>query len=76
MATAPVRSQTLHNFTLPSFLKWGGGSSSYHQRFRRSVPPGESPAAEVESDMNESDLDSRPPRVGSRHNHRSFLCGV
>ncbi|KAK4800842.1 hypothetical protein SAY86_021329 [Trapa natans] len=76
MATAPVKSQTLHNFSLPTFLKWGGGSSSHHQRFRRSAPPGESPVAEADSDRNESDPDSRPPRVGSRHNHRSLLDGA
>lgn len=76
MATAPVKSQPLHNFSLPSFLRWGGGSNSHHQRFRRSAPPGGSPAAEADSDRNESDPDSRPPRVGSRHGHRSLPGGA
>lgn len=74
MATAPAKSQPLHNFSLPSFLRWGGGSNSHHHRFRRSAPPRESPVAETGSDRNESDPDSRHPRVGSRQSYR-FLSG-
>ncbi|KAK4794394.1 hypothetical protein SAY86_012388 [Trapa natans] len=70
MATAPPKSQPLHNFSLPSFLRWGGGSSNHHQRFRRSAPPGDSPVVEADSDRTDSDHDSRSPWVGSRHSHR------
>ncbi|RYR78196.1 hypothetical protein Ahy_A01g002926 [Arachis hypogaea] len=64
MATAPLKSQPLHNFTLP-FLKWGGTStakshhattSNNHHRFRR-------PVSDHEHD---SVSDNRLPRVGSR----------
>ncbi|OWM88355.1 hypothetical protein CDL15_Pgr003767 [Punica granatum] len=75
MATAPVKSQPLHNFSLPNFLRWGGGSNGHHPRFRRSAMAGESASAETDSDRNESDPDSRPIRAGSRHSHR-FLFGA
>ncbi|XWS38619.1 hypothetical protein CRYUN_Cryun19dG0146100 [Craigia yunnanensis] len=57
MATAPVKSQPLHNFNFP-FLKWGthgGGSSSI-----ATIDHGHSP----ESDSDHDRL--RPTRVGSR----------
>ncbi|KAK6262868.1 hypothetical protein QUC31_008684 [Theobroma cacao] len=57
MATAPVKSQPLHNFNFP-FLKWGthggGGSSTSSADHRRSP----------ESDSDHDRL--RPTRVGSR----------
>ncbi|KAE8727747.1 hypothetical protein F3Y22_tig00005377pilonHSYRG00068 [Hibiscus syriacus] len=57
MATAPVKSQPLHNFNFP-FLKWGthgGGSSSNDSADRR---------RSSESDSDHDRL--RPTRVGSR----------
>ncbi|GMI95654.1 hypothetical protein HRI_003234700 [Hibiscus trionum] len=57
MATAPVKSQPLHNFNFP-FLKWGthgGGSSSNGSADQRRSP---------ESDSDHDRL--RPTRVGSR----------
>ncbi|XWS49135.1 hypothetical protein CRYUN_Cryun13aG0137600 [Craigia yunnanensis] len=57
MATAPVKSQSLHNFNFP-FLKWGthgGGSSSTATTDHRRSP---------ESDSDHDRL--RPTRVGSR----------
>ncbi|KAK8510856.1 hypothetical protein V6N13_097578 [Hibiscus sabdariffa] len=57
MATAPVKSQPLHNFNFP-FLKWGthgGGSSSNGSVDHRRSP---------ESDSDHDRL--RPTRVGSR----------
>ncbi|XP_022738229.1 uncharacterized protein LOC111290972 isoform X2 [Durio zibethinus] len=57
MATAPVKSQPLHNFNFP-FLKWGthgGGSSSTATTDHRRSP---------ESDSDHDHL--RPTRVGSR----------
>ncbi|XP_022718814.1 uncharacterized protein LOC111276990 isoform X2 [Durio zibethinus] len=57
MATAPVKSQPLHNFNFP-FLKWGthgGGSSSTASTDHRRSP---------ESDSDHDRL--RPTRVGSR----------
>ncbi|XVF52570.1 hypothetical protein PTKIN_Ptkin05aG0029100 [Pterospermum kingtungense] len=59
MATAPVKSQPLHNFNFP-FLKWGthgggGSSSSTAANDRRRSP---------ESDSDQDRL--RPTRVGSR----------
>ncbi|MED6118788.1 hypothetical protein PIB30_005925 [Stylosanthes scabra] len=58
MATAPLKSQPLHNFSLP-FLKWGGtgtNNNHHHHRFRR-------PLSDHDHD---SDSDNRPPRLGSR----------
>lgn len=52
MATAPVKSQPLHNFTFP-FLKWGNHGTVTDQR---RVSP------EIESDSDPP----RQPRVGSR----------
>ena len=57
MATAPVKSQSLHNFNFP-FLKWGthgGGNSSTASTDHRRSP---------ESDSDHDRL--RPTRVGSR----------
>ncbi|XP_059444904.1 uncharacterized protein LOC132176654 [Corylus avellana] len=61
MATAPVKSQPLHNFSLP-FLKWGGKShTNTTSRCRRTVSP---VSSEPDSDYHDSD--PPPPRVGSR----------
>ncbi|KAK6935143.1 Protein of unknown function DUF1639, partial [Dillenia turbinata] len=57
MATVPVKSQPLHNFSLP-FLKWGGKNQMNNHRYRRPPvdPSRESPplatasASEPESD--------------------------
>ncbi|XP_019422484.1 PREDICTED: uncharacterized protein LOC109332109 [Lupinus angustifolius] len=82
MATAPVKSQPLHNFPL-SFLKWGSTTTAknnhpnsnnhHHHRFRRptsssDLPPSLSPD-------HPSDADSEPPRFGprtSRNNRFAF----
>ncbi|XP_022753975.1 uncharacterized protein LOC111302310 [Durio zibethinus] len=65
MATAPIKSQPLHNFNF-SFLKWGthGGGSSSTTTDHRSSP---------ESDSDHGRL--RPTRVGSRSTriHRLFF---
>ncbi|KAK4803904.1 hypothetical protein SAY86_003721 [Trapa natans] len=76
MATAPAKSQPLHNFSLPSLLRWGGGSSNHHQRFGRSAPPGDSPVVEADSGRNESDHDSLSPWVGSRKSHQFIFSAV
>ncbi|KAK7386262.1 hypothetical protein VNO78_26369 [Psophocarpus tetragonolobus] len=60
-APPPVKSQPLHNFSLP-FLKWGGSgknqtNGSQQQRCRRGSDHG----SEAESEP-----ESRPQRVGSR----------
>ena len=67
MATAPVKSQPLHNFALP-FLKWGGKShTNSTTRCRRTVSPASS---EPDSDYHH---DSDPPsRVGSRSARNRF----
>ncbi|KAK9984736.1 hypothetical protein SO802_034261 [Lithocarpus litseifolius] len=67
MATAPVKSQPLHNFTMP-FLKWGGKShTNSTTRCRRTVSPASS---EPDSDYHH---DSDPPaRVGSRSARNRF----
>ena len=67
MATAPVKSQPLHNFSLP-FLKWGGKShTNSTTRCRRTVSPASS---EPDSDYHH---DSDPPsRVGSRSARNRF----
>lgn len=81
MATAPIKSQPLHNFSL-SFLKWGKNQMN-NQRCRRPAdssresPPGEhrSPASEADSDggsKNDSGLDARKFTVGSRSARNRF----
>ncbi|XP_019446060.1 PREDICTED: uncharacterized protein LOC109349637 isoform X1 [Lupinus angustifolius] len=73
MATAPVKSQPLHNFPL-SFLKWGGTSTSknnhpssnhHHRRFRRPTSSS-SDLLPPSSPDHPSEPDSDPPRHGSR----------
>lgn len=67
MATAPVKSQPLHNFSLP-FLKWGGKShTNTTSRHRRTVSP-----ASSEPDSDYHDSDPPPPRVGSRSARNRF----
>ncbi|GMY29971.1 DUF1639 family protein [Fagus crenata] len=67
MATAPVKSQPLHNFSLP-FLKWGGKShTNSTSRCRRNVSPASS---EPDSDYHH-DSDT-PVRVGSRSARNRF----
>jgi hypothetical protein len=67
MATAPVQSQPLHNFSLP-FLKWGGKShTNTTSRYRRTVSP-----ASSEPDSDYHDSDPPPPRVGSRSARNRF----
>lgn len=60
MATAPMKSQPLHNFSL-SFLKWGASTSSANHRSRLNS------LTDTSEPENDSDHDStRPNRVGSR----------
>ncbi|GAU24527.1 hypothetical protein TSUD_156390 [Trifolium subterraneum] len=66
-APAPVKSQPLHNFSLP-FLKWGGTgknhtNTSNHQRSRRTPDHASEP---------DSEPDSRPHRLGSRTARNRF----
>ncbi|XP_061337063.1 uncharacterized protein LOC133284099 [Gastrolobium bilobum] len=65
----PVKSQPLHNFSLP-FLKWGASgknhTNSNHHRCRRP------PVLSDHASEPESDLDSRPHRVGSRTARNRF----
>lgn len=66
MATAPVKSQPLHNFSLP-YLKWGGKShTNTNSRCRRPVSPASS---EPDSDYHDSD---GPSRVGSRSSRNRY----
>ncbi|XP_058764543.1 uncharacterized protein LOC131637997 [Vicia villosa] len=67
-APSPVKSQPLHNFSLP-FLKWGGTgknntNTTNHQRSRR--PPDHA------SSEPDSEPDSRPHRLGSRTSRHRF----
>ncbi|CAL5197958.1 unnamed protein product [Lathyrus oleraceus] len=67
-APSPVKSQPLHNFSLP-FLKWGGTgknntNTTNHQRSRR--PPDHA------SSEPDSEPDSRPHRLGSRTSRNRF----
>lgn len=67
MATGPVKSQPLHNFSLP-FLKWGGKSHTNSTgRYRRQVSP---QSSEPDSDYHDSD--PPPLRVGSRSARNRF----
>ncbi|KAG6684138.1 hypothetical protein I3843_12G049100 [Carya illinoinensis] len=66
MATAPVKSQPLHNFSLP-FLKWGGKShTNSTTRCRRPLSPASS---EPDSDSHEFDPSTR---FGSRSSRNRF----
>ncbi|XP_028772908.1 uncharacterized protein LOC114730060 isoform X1 [Neltuma alba] len=75
MATAPVKSQPLHNFSLP-FLKWGGKNhTNSNHRFRRPVS-GESSSSQAFAADHNSELEAEPetraPRVGSRASRNRF----
>lgn len=66
-APAPVKSQPLHNFSLP-FLKWGGTGKNHtnannNNRCRRPSDHASEP---------DSEPDSRPHRVGSRTARNRF----
>ncbi|WJZ82483.1 hypothetical protein VitviT2T_002240 [Vitis vinifera] len=74
MATAPVKSQPLHNFPL-SFLKWGKNQMNNHRcrkpvdASRESPPDGRKNESEPDSDggsKNESDSENRKLPLGSR----------
>ncbi|XP_057977851.1 uncharacterized protein LOC131164575 [Malania oleifera] len=71
MATAPVKSQPLHNFSL-SLLKWGNKNQMNNHRCRRRESPPEdrrSPASEQES---ESERENAKTAVGSRPGKNRF----
>ncbi|KAG2679843.1 hypothetical protein I3843_11G070500 [Carya illinoinensis] len=71
MATAPVKSQPLHNFSLP-FLKWGGKSHTNTAiRCRRTVSP---VSSEPESDQHDSDPTARLGSRSSRNRFGFFPC--
>lgn len=74
MATAPVKSQPLHNFPL-SFLKWGKNQMNNHRcrkpvdASRESPPDGRKNGSEADSDggsKNESDSEHKKLPLGSR----------
>ncbi|KAF7810074.1 DUF1639 family protein [Senna tora] len=74
MATAPVKSQPLHNFSLP-FLKWGGkNQTNTTHRFRRPAVSGDSSSSHAILADHTSELESgtRHPRVGSRTARNRF----
>ncbi|KAI9111007.1 hypothetical protein K1719_017882 [Acacia pycnantha] len=76
MSTAPVKSQPLHNFSLP-FLKWGGKNhTNSNHRFRRPVSGGESSSSQAFAADHNSELEVEPetraPRVGSRTSRNRF----
>ncbi|KAK9274783.1 hypothetical protein L1049_022035 [Liquidambar formosana] len=83
MATAPVKSQPLHNFSL-SFLKWGNKNQMNNHRCRRPVDPPHPPPPQLDnrsSASSEPDSDggggSEPennckPPVGSRSSRNRF----
>ena len=75
MATAPVKSQPLHNFSLP-FLKWGGkNQTNTSHRFRRPIsgePSQASGAVADHSSEPESEPETRVHRVGSRTARNRF----
>lgn len=73
MATAPVKSQPLHNFSLP-FLKWGGKNhTNANHRFRRPIS-GDSSSQAVADHCSEpeSEPETRAHRVGSRTARNRF----
>ncbi|XP_043716402.1 uncharacterized protein LOC122664587 [Telopea speciosissima] len=81
MATAPVKSQPLHNFSLP-FLKWGKNQMNNH-RCRKLVdspsPDHRSSPSEVESEdassciyKKDSEAESRKYEIGSRSSKNRF----
>ncbi|KAJ7944717.1 DUF1639 family protein [Quillaja saponaria] len=77
MATAPVKSQPLHNFSLP-FLKWGGkNQTNTNNRCRRPISGDSSLGTAVVADHNseaeaESEPETRSHRVGSRTTRNRF----
>ncbi|KAI4327153.1 hypothetical protein L6164_019649 [Bauhinia variegata] len=75
MATAPVKSQPLHNFSLP-LLKWGGkNQTNTNHRFRRPISGDPSLATAAVADHcsePESESETRAHRVGSRTARNRF----
>ncbi|XP_042506451.1 uncharacterized protein LOC122082753 [Macadamia integrifolia] len=85
MATAPVKSQPLHNFPLP-FLKWGKNQMNNHRcrklvdSSRDSPPPDHrSSPSEVESEgasasicIKDSEAENRKYQIGSRSSKNRF----
>lgn len=73
MATAPVKSQPLHNFSLP-FLKWGGkNQTNTNHRCRRPISGDSAIAASADHNSEpESESETRPHRFGSRTARNRF----
>ncbi|XP_044487231.1 uncharacterized protein LOC123212217 [Mangifera indica] len=67
MATAPMKSHPLHNFSLP-FLKWGATTTATTHHHNRGRMPSPADASEPDNDADaDNQNDSvRPHRVGSR----------
>ncbi|KAJ0048532.1 hypothetical protein Pint_15819 [Pistacia integerrima] len=67
MATAPMKSHPLHNFSLP-FLKWGATTSATTQQHNRGrmPPPADSSEPDNDGDADHHNDSVRPHRVGSR----------
>lgn len=72
MATAPVKSQPLHNFSMPTFLRWGSATAS-HRQHRRPSPSGDSPPPPPPDDCG---TQSRPPALGSRSGRTLGYCSA
>ncbi|XP_054825116.1 uncharacterized protein LOC129322770 [Prosopis cineraria] len=75
MATSTMKSQPLHNFSLP-FLKWGGKNqtNTTHRCRRQTSGDSSQPIAAV-ADHNsepESESETRPCKVGSRTSRNRF----
>ncbi|KAI4315223.1 hypothetical protein L6164_028057 [Bauhinia variegata] len=75
MATAPVKSQPLHNFSLP-LLKWGGkNQTNTNHRCRRPISGDHSHATATVTDHSsepDSEPETRAHRVGSRTARNRF----
>ncbi|XP_030513341.1 uncharacterized protein LOC115727299 [Rhodamnia argentea] len=69
MATAPVKSQPLHNFSMPTFLRWGSATAS-HRQHRRPSSSGDSPPPPPD----DREPQSRPPAIGSRCGRAISIC--
>ncbi|KAF8019393.1 hypothetical protein BT93_G0156 [Corymbia citriodora subsp. variegata] len=73
-APAPVKSQPLHNFSMPTFLRWGGATAS-HRQHRRPSPSGDSPPPPLPP-PDDCGPQSGPPGLGSRSGRALGSCSA